>query len=160
MVNPGSSRRTWQSQWFSWVAPGAGVAIIALSAAACEKGKKPDVPSLVGLAVDPIQATFHQDQFKTIYSAEISDSSKTWTVTWSGPNCGTWDKLFESAYVSGAEVRIWSHPPPPPPPPPCAATTNHSDVTVRLEAKSGNVTAVCSYQGSESGTGPACTTKK
>ncbi|MSP79221.1 MAG: hypothetical protein EXR67_06715 [Dehalococcoidia bacterium] len=64
--------------------------IVIVRAAAC--GEKPENPSLVGVLVSPIQATFDQTKFTTIYRAEFSGSDLSKTSldgAWSGSNCGT-----------------------------------------------------------------------
>jgi hypothetical protein len=105
------------------------------------------------LTVGPIDALFNPSKFSTGYGVTIkSPSDQTVTVTWAGPNCGEWDARPQT--ITGQYMTIsmvWQHPHPP-----CGATTNHSDVTVTLTITYPGGTLVCSYVGSETGTGPPC----
>jgi hypothetical protein len=48
----------------------------------------------------------------------------------------------------------WYHPHPP-----CDPTTSHADATIRLHVSTPSGEIVCTYQGAESGDGPACVGK-
>ncbi len=128
------------------------------------------LPSLFGLVVSPIQAHFDQATFTTTYRSEVShpntnpnevtELKQPWQAEWTGPNCGTHSAEREVTLegFQTEEVLEWSHPHPP-----CAATTDHSDVTIRLEifrgVYGGPAVAICTYKGSQTGTGPPCTSK-
>ena len=102
----------------------------------------------------PIVAVFRQEQFTTSYTVAVDDPGGVpYTVHWTGPNCGTWGPQGESTgQAAQAQWAMqWAHPHPP-----CPATTNHSDVTVTFTLAWSGGTLICVYQGSESGTGPAC----
>ena len=85
---------------------------------------------------------------------------------WSGPNCGSIQGERTALSAGGGfdtdsrnVIFKWLHPHPP-----CASTTDHKDVTVTVVMSEGGlsgnspvVLTTCTYRGSESGTGSACT---
>ena len=160
---------------FAWLA------VVLLVASACRSngtfiaaGETPDVTPtpnpFVGcigdtfrLCVTPIKAAFDEGARTTVYTAHISysepagfasGSAPNISYQWSGPNCGTWlpqELRYRSDYEFDT-LFTWSHPHPP-----CGNTTDHSDVTVHLTASVRRVVMECTYQGSLSGVGQACT---
>lgn len=83
----------------------------------------------------------------TTYTVTLSPSDSAVRFGWSGPGCGT-TKETDS---DDSSIFAWSHPEPP-----CAGGPVHADVTIRLEVASRGARVVCTYQGAQSGTGPAC----
>ncbi|MDO8563074.1 MAG: hypothetical protein Q7S25_04435 [Candidatus Limnocylindria bacterium] len=106
----------------------------------------------------PIVAVFNQASFATRYAVSIDNpDDQALTLTWAGPNCGTWDNQAGHQSPTGLEratlvdMMLWTHPHPP-----CAATSNHSEVTVTLTIGYRGGSLVCAYSGSESGNGTPC----
>jgi hypothetical protein len=108
--------------------------------------------------VHPIQATFSPEIFSTTYQIDIDNPDlDIIKVEWSGPNCGSFDPKegLGSEKVTSFEM-TWAHPHGPQYPNSCDATTNHADVTVTATVTIKDKTFTCTYQGAETGTGPAC----
>jgi hypothetical protein len=104
----------------------------------------------VAREVSPITATFDQAAQTTTYSVVASNpAGRTLTLTWSGPNCGTTTEPTNRSFA-------WRHPHVPGDPLSCAQTTDHSDVTITLRVSDSVSTVTCTYQGTLTGTGPAC----
>jgi hypothetical protein len=113
--------------------------------------------STQGLAVSPIAAVFRQPVFSTFYSALFTNpAAEPLTVTWSGPDCGTFDPAMATttSATAGELDMTWMHPHPP-----CDATTSHANVTVKLVVSSPTASYECTYQGAESGMGAVCIRK-
>lgn len=110
------------------------------------------------LRVSPIDAVFTPATFSTTYSLLLSPTEVPLLLNWSGPNCGSWSASDERDFT-------WTHPHPP-----CDATTDHHDVAVTALGLAGESVAGsrvsgptrafrCTYQGAETGAGPACVTR-
>jgi len=117
-------------------------------------GGAPD-PMTRAPAIEPLRATFTQENFTTVYEAKIVNPDADELVfVWSGPNCGVFvpDKTSCSDRTCAAKF-TWDHGSPA-----CPPHSNHEDTTVVLQVigrRSGR-TVLCIYKGSESGTGPKC----
>ena len=153
---------------FTSVTPGTPAPPPAVSATATQPPRQ-----LRYATAAPIAASFDQAKFTTTYSLTITGGlPEGINVKWSGPNCGSTageeysvlglQRFDDSSFTS---TFIWQHPHPP-----CALTTNHSDVTVVATiAEGGTVTeagesttprlvTICTYRGSDTGTGQPCQT--
>lgn len=125
------------------------------------------LPSLVGMTVSPIRAVFDQKTFSTTYTVEVDGAPEGLSLTaeWSGPDCGNWSRIKSEEdllpMVSNRFEFKWYHPHPP-----CPETTDHTHVDVSAKLKltkteiiDGHLkftdtrVIVCTYHGSESGTG-------
>lgn len=164
------------SKWLRILSLGVTVFLLA-GAAGCKTERQianenpsERLPSLVGVTVSPMQAVFDQKTFSTTYRVEIAGEPAGYYFSsrWSGPDCGNWSVIkgeedLLPMYSSKHEFK-WYHPHPP-----CPETTDHTHVDVRLELtqweygqvdgklkdRETGVKIICTYHGSESGTGPA-----
>lgn len=104
----------------------------------------------------PIHAVFSPLSYSTAYSVTVTNAdSDHVTLSWSGPNCGMSGPTSATTCDDKqcAASFGWTHAHPP-----CDPTTQHKDVTIVFTAvgqKSGSG-VMCTYQGADSGDGPAC----
>lgn len=105
--------------------------------------------------VTPVKATFTQATFSTAYSIDVHVSpAEPITVEWSGPNCGVFTPntpTTSAAVTDLTSTMTWTHAHPP-----CDATTDHKDVKITVKVTSAHLAIQCTYQGADSGAGPAC----
>lgn len=123
----------------------------------CPTAPPPPPSTTPAVAVSPITAVFTQATYSTAYCATIDNPSKvSITTTWSGPDCGTFTPSTPTTATDPSQTpsMVWSHPHPP-----CDATTNHQGVSVHLDVTWPTGGVRCTYQGAESGLGPACVAK-
>jgi len=98
--------------------------------------------------VSPIVAEFNQAQQTTRYTVLVAvPAGVTPQIKWSGPQCGSY-----ASPTGEPATFVWQHPHPP-----CDPTTGHQQTTVIVEVIAGLQQFRCTYQGAESGAGPACT---
>jgi hypothetical protein len=106
-------------------------------------------------SLGPIRAYFNPSTFSTTYTLQVENPTKEFVnVTWSGPNCGTYAPMGlgpDSMDEHVVQTMTWSHPHPP-----CDPTTQHADVKITALVHTKFGSATCTYQGAESGLGPAC----
>jgi hypothetical protein len=110
---------------------------------------------------DAIHATFTPSSFSTSYTVGITNPSGapltvTWAVTGEVPACLDFSPTGTSPPSTAATQNpsmIWKHPHPP-----CPDTTTHQTATITATIEGPTVKIVCTYQGAETGTGPACVT--
>ena len=103
--------------------------------------------------VSPIEARFNQPGQSTEYEVLVTaPPGSKFTFAWSGPNCGTYRQPDPTGRPN---LYLWNHPHPP-----CDPTTGHQSVTIVVEISDGKTNFRCSYQGAETGVGPACTTSQ
>lgn len=101
-----------------------------------------------GPRVSPVVAEFNQAQQTTRYNVLVAvPSGVTPQIKWSGPQCGSY-----ASPAGEPATFVWQHPHPP-----CDPTTGHQQTTVVVEVIAGTQQFRCTYQGAESGAGPACT---
>ena len=114
----------------------------------------PAVDSVVtGTPVSAIRATFTQATFSTTYTLEVKLTPvEAITVVWTGTNCGI--TTPDAGPVTSTDVTstmTWTHAHPP-----CDPTTDHKDVKVTATITSPHLHYACTYQGADTGVGPAC----
>jgi hypothetical protein len=101
-----------------------------------------------GPRVSPIVAEFSQPQQTTRYTIlAATPAGVTPSIKWSGPQCGSY-----TSPAGEPATFVWNHPHPP-----CDPTTGHQQTTIVVEVIAGLQQFRCTYQGAESGSGPACT---